>query len=408
MIFNKDKISNEFSFCILVVKNESQSIIDNNFNNFKVLFHSMKINLPNHWSDFIKTFTKKHKEDIVYDVVRVFRTEEEIQERYGTHEFEEYLPDYIPVADDSGGQVAVISKNNRDTKVYLSSYGVLQKELLEVLDRDLMHWMQRKFPFDRVQNVLSAADIEKREKENSLLVQKVSSFPAITAFLKDPVCIEGLALPENYASVEHIYYFQDGYQYNSVENKVLASNLPGEFKPGWIVLASNYFADPFFIDLNEAREGFPVYFAWHGQGNWEPVKVAENLTEFQNVLLQIQSVRFDKAGLIEYFDENIDLENPLWEEVYASIEEQEEWVSNSIETYEAMGSEVNLYITDIGPNKMKVIALLKKEFGLSGTEALQLSKEPKILFRTGYTKWLEYDRKYLEDLGARVEFETLI
>ncbi|SDI96444.1 SMI1/KNR4 family protein [Chryseobacterium jejuense] len=367
----------------------------------------MKITLPNHWSDFIKTFAKKHKEDILYDVVRVFRTEEEIQERYDTHEFEEYLPDYIPVADDSGGQVAIISKNNKDTKVYLSSYGVLQKELLEVLDRDLMHWMQGKFPFDRVQHVLSAADIEKREKENSLLVQKVSSFPVITAFLKDPVCIEGLALPENYASVEHIYYFQDGYQYNSVEHKALVSDVPGEFKPSWIVLASNYFADPFFIDLNEAKQEFPVYFAWHGQGNWEPVKIAENLTEFQNVLLQIQNVRFDKAGLIEYFDENIDLENPLWEEVYTSIEEEEECVSNSIETDEAMGSKANLYITDIGPNKMKVIALLKKEFSLSGTEALQLSKNPKILFRTGYTKWLEYDRKYLEDLGATVEFETL-
>ncbi|WP_144428926.1 SMI1/KNR4 family protein [Chryseobacterium sp. StRB126] len=367
----------------------------------------MEINLPDHWSDFIKIFTKKHKEDIVYDVVRVFRTKEEIRERYDTHEFEEFLPEYIPVADDSAGQVAVISKNNKDTKVYLSSYGVLQKELLEVLDRDLMHWMQRKFPFDKVQHVLSDADIEKREKENSLLVQKVSLFPVITEFLKDPVCIEGLALPENYASVEHIYYFQDGYQYNSVENKVLARDVPGEFKPSWIVLASNYFADPFFIDLNEAKDGFPVYFAWHGQGNWKPVKVAENLTEFQNVLLQIQSVRFDKAGLIDYFDENIDLENPLWEEVYASIEEEEECVSNSIEAYEAMGSEVNLYITDIGPNKMKVIALLKREFGLSGSEALELSKKSKILFRTGYTQWLEYDRKQLEDLGAKVGFEAL-
>lgn len=366
----------------------------------------MKINLPDHWSDFIKIFTKKHQEEIVYDVVRIFRTEEEIQERYETYEFEEFLPDYIPVADDSGGQVAIISKNSKDTKVYLSSYGVLQKEALEVLDRDLIHWMQRKFPFERERKIISPLEIEKREKENTVWLQKISAFSEIIEFLKEPTRIEGLALPENYASPEHIYYFQDGYHYNSVENKILTSDLPGEMQPGWIILASNYFSDPFFIDLNEVEAHFPVYFAYHGQGNWEAIKVAESLHSFQKVLQKIQHQRWDKAELIEYFDENIDLENPLWKEVYTNIVEEEEGQPEPIKTYE-LGPEVNLYITDIGPNKMKVIALLKRKFNISGSEALELSKESRILFRTGYTQWLEYDRKQLEDLGAKVEFENL-
>lgn len=367
----------------------------------------MKINLPNYWSDFIKIFIKKYKEDIVYDIVHVFRTEEEIQERYDTYGFEEFLPEYIPVADDSGGQVAVISKNNKDTKVYLSSYGVLQKDDLEILDRDLMHWMQRKFPFEKEKKGISPLEIEKRETENTVWIQKMSRFPSIIDFLKASISIEGLALPENYASLEHIYYFQDGYHYNSVENTILTDNTPGAFNPGWIVLASNYFADPFFIDLNEDENDFPVYFACHGQGKWDPIKIAESLSTFQEILLEIRNIRWDKAELIEYFDENIDLENPLWKEVYTTIaEEEEEREPESIKTYESIGPEVNLYITDIGPNKMKIIALLKKEMGLSGSEALQLSKEPKILFKTGYTQWLEYDRKQLEALGAEVEFET--
>lgn len=367
----------------------------------------MKTNLPDHWSDFIKIFTKKHQEDIVYDVVRVFRTEEEIQERYDTYEFDEFLPDYIPVADDSGGQVAVISKNTKDTKVYLSSYGVLQKETLEVLDRDLLHWMQRKFPFERERKGISPLEIEKREKENTLWFQKISEFSDIIEFLKQPIRIEGLALPENYASSEHIYYFQDGYHYNSVENKVLTEDVPGAFESSWLVLASNYFSDPFFIDLNEYENNFPVYFAYHGQGKWSPVKIAESVSAFQKILQEIQYLRWDKAALIDYFDENIDLENPLWKEVYENIEAEEEGSPEQIETYESIGPEVNLYITDIGPNKLKVIALLKKEFNISGSEALELSKESKILFRTGYTQWLDYDRKQLEELGAKVEFEVL-
>ncbi|MDN3693144.1 hypothetical protein QWZ06_13040 [Chryseobacterium tructae] len=367
----------------------------------------MKINPPDHWVNFIKVFTNKFKDDIVYDVVRVFRTEEEIQERYDTYGFEEFLPGYIPVVDDSGGQVAVISKDGSNTKVYLSSYGTLQEQYFEVLDRDLFHWMQRKFPFDREQKTISAAEIKKREEHNTLWFQKILSFPFIIEFLKVPISIEGLALPENFASAEHIYYFQDGYHYNSVENKVLTGDALGEFKPTWIVLASNYFADPFFVDLNEAKNDFPVYFAYQGQGNWEPLKVAESLKTFQKILNVMQSLRTDKTSLIDYFDENIDLENPFWKEVYASIEDENECDSEPIEPYESIGSEAHLYITDIGPNKMKVIALLKKEFGLSGTEALELSKKPKILFRTGYSKWLEYDRKQLEELGAKVEFVIL-
>lgn len=373
------------------------------------VFFLMKINLPEHWSSFIKIFTKKHKETVIYEVIRVFRDEEEIQERYDTYEFEEYLPEYIPVADDSGGQVAVISKNNKDTKVYLSSYGVLQEEDLEVLDRDLLHWMQRKFPFENQKNVLSEADIEKRKSENINLLEQISSFPDITKFLKKAIAVEGIALPEYYASKEHIYYFQDGYHYNSVENQDLTSDEPGHFKSSWIVLATNYFSDPFFIDLKEAESGFSVYFAYHGQGHWEPLKIADSLGIFQKILEDIQNIRYDKTALINYFDENIDLENPFWKDVYLTIEDESVLDLKNIEEecYNSSGSKVNLYITDTGPNKMKIIALLKKELGLSGPEALKLSKSPRIFFRTGYSKWLQKTSKELEDLGAVVEFEIL-
>ncbi|MGL6126375.1 hypothetical protein [Chryseobacterium artocarpi] len=369
----------------------------------------MKINLPDHWSNFIKIFTKKHNETIIYDVVRVFRNEEEIQERYDTYEFEDFLPEYIPITDDSGGQVAVISKNNKDTKVYLTSYGVLQEEYLEVLDRDLLHWMQRKFPFESKKNELSETDIEKHKNENTLLLERISSFTDITEFLKKAIAIEGIALPEYYAPIEHIYYFQDGYHYNSVENKNLTSDKPGDFKSNWIVLATNYFDDPFFIDLNEAEQMFPVYFAYHGQGDWEPIKIADSLKIFQEILEDVQNMRYDKTALINYFDENIDVENLFWKDVYLTIEDESvlDWEEIKQESFDSIGSKVNLYITDVGPNKMKVIALLKKELDISGSEALELSKSPRILFTTGYSKWLQNTYTQLEGLGAVVEFEIL-
>ncbi|UEQ77403.1 SMI1/KNR4 family protein [Chryseobacterium arthrosphaerae] len=368
----------------------------------------MKIRFPNHWLEFIKVFTKESDEEIVAGVVRVFRNREEVRERYDTYQFEEFLPGYIPVADDSGGQVAVISEKENDPKVYLSSYGVLQKELLKVLDRDLLHWMQRRFPFDQAQATLSPGEHNKKAIGSDILFQRISSYPEILKFLEKAVITEGLSLPENYAAPEQIYYFQDGYHYNSVENKDLTGNAPGDFKPDWIVLATNYFADPFFVDLNEHAAGFPVYFAYHGQGYWQPLKIADSLEDFQKIIDDVHSVRWDKKVLSDYFKPHKDSENPFWKEVYEAIENQEEMSEEAVE--EKINDlsdwrEANLYITDIGPNKMKIIALLKKEHHLSGAEAMKLSKSNRILFRNGYYKWLQKDYEQLIDLGAQAEFD---
>lgn len=369
----------------------------------------MKVSPPAHWFEFIKNFTKKFEDEIVYDTARIFRSKEDIEERYNTYQFKEFLPDYIPVADDSGGQVAVISKKENDTKVYLSSYGTLQEEMLEVLDRDLMHWMQRKFPFDREQTTLSTEDQEEIMKKNEALFQHIISHPAIIKFLENKVVTEGLMLPENYAVADRIYYFQEGYHYNPIENKVLTGNNPGDFKPYWVVLAVNYFADPFFISLKEESMGFPVYFAYHGQGYWEPLKIAESLDIFRKILDHTFSIRFDKNALADYFSKYKNIENPFWEEVLEAIENNPEMDEETAETEtnESDWRKANLYITDIGPNKIKIIALLKKEHKLSGSEALALSKNDRILFTTGYYKWLDYHCQQLEELGAKMEVEII-
>lgn len=122
----------------------------------------------------------------------------------------------------------------------------------------------------------------------------------------------------------------------------------------------------------------------------------------------MHSVRWDKKALSDYFNPHKDSGNPFWKEVYEAIENQEEISEEAVE--EKMNDlsdwrEANLYITDIGPNKIKIIALLKKEHHLSGTEALELSKSERILFRNGYYKWLQKDYEQLINLGAQAEFD---
>ncbi len=316
--------------------------------------------LPQHWHTFIEAFQDTFDTEIVYDVVRVFQDQEAIEERYTTYEFEEYLPNYIPIADDSGGQVAVISTNKNDTKVYLTSYGTLIEADLKILDRNLSHWMDRKFPFNNVDNdeiQQSDEQLHFFHEENKKIQSKIYQFPTLIEFLKSNLVIEDLCLPENYPTLENVFDFQDGYAYNSVNNTFLYGQKEGDFKESWLVIATNYFADPFFIDFNEASQNFPVYFAYHGAGKWTPRKIADSIDAFHQKIKAIYQHRFNKEELLKLLEIDGNSTNEFWNEVLESCHNLTEIDENNLaQKYEQSDwREAELYITDIGPNKMKIV-----------------------------------------------------
>lgn len=106
--------------------------------------------VPIRWRVFIEKFKVQYDSELIADYVRVYQDEEAIETCYTTYEFEEYLPNYIPIADDSGGQLAVISMNEEDTGVYLTSCGTLIADDLELLAISLADWMEKEFSFDPI------------------------------------------------------------------------------------------------------------------------------------------------------------------------------------------------------------------------------------------------------------------
>ena len=72
------------------------------------------------------------------------------------------------------------------------------------------------------------------------------------------------SLPEAYADADALDAFQDGYKDDAYDGTA------GYLKPSQYVICTNDFADPFIIDLDEAAAGYPVAFAYHGQGSWQP------------------------------------------------------------------------------------------------------------------------------------------
>lgn len=91
---------------------------------------------------------------------------------------------------------------------------------------------------------------------------------AIRSFLEAAIVPGDMVLPFKYPQSERWEEWQSGFRYDGVSGNNLVASAPGEWQPGWYVVALNYFDDPFFIDLNEAAQGYPVYYAPHGAGRW--------------------------------------------------------------------------------------------------------------------------------------------
>lgn len=225
----------------------------------------------------------------------------------------------------------------------------------------------------------------------------------IKHFIEKQIELACLFLPQHYPAVETLDKFQEGYKYNGVTGEILTGTKPGEFKENWYVICSNDYNDPFYVDLSEHDQNFPVYFSWHGSGKWEPVKVAENLNDFAAKLLSIQKVEQNADKLQRLLKTDFDITIELWKEVYESVEEEEDSSENG-DTDLSEWIKGKVVIRDIGENKMKIVHFLKTQLSLTPQEALAAVKQKDIEVYTGYLVHLKDSVNYLNKLGATAEF----
>jgi hypothetical protein len=223
----------------------------------------------------------------------------------------------------------------------------------------------------------------------------------IKHFIEKQITLVCLFLPQNYPAVETFEKFQEGYKYNGATGEILNGTKPGDFKENWYVICSNDYNDPFYVDLSEQDQNFPVYFSWHGSGNWKPVKVAEDLNDFAAKLLSIQKVEQDTAKFQSLLEADFDLTMELWKEVYESVEED---ISENEDTNVSEWIKGKVIIRDIGQNKMKIVHFLKTQLNLTPQEALAAVKQKEIEVYTGYLVHLKDSVNYLNELGATAEF----
>lgn len=106
--------------------------------------------------------------------------------------------------------------------------------------------------------------------------------------------------------------------------------------------------------------------------------MADDLNDFAAKLLSIQKVDQDKGQLIVLLNKDFDLTIELWKEMYASIEEEDEYGEQETDTDPSEWIRGKVVIRDIGQQKMKIVHYLKENFKLTSQQALALSKQKDI------------------------------
>lgn len=135
-------------------------------------------------------------------------------------------------------------------------------------------------------------------------------------FLEQAIECYIMTLPQQYALPTEIKDFQQGYKIDANTGKNISNEQEGGFHPSWYIIAKNYFADPIFIDSREQGDNYPVYFAFCGQGKWQPILISASLSKFMDQLNDIKKFEDDSVCLLDYLAANTDIDNEFWQEVY--------------------------------------------------------------------------------------------
>lgn len=228
---------------------------------------------------------------------------------------------------------------------------------------------------------------------------------AARQFIEATIVAGDMALPFHYPRPEQWEGWQSGFRYYGITGESLIATTPGEWQPGWHVIALNGFDDPFFIDLGEEAQGFPVYYAPHGAGRWDAELAAPSLQRFGELLTALRDLGDDDAAAQLLIETEAGLDTELWNEVFEGRQDRPATAKESDSTPDpAAWQHGTLVVTAIGPQKMKIAHFLKRALALSPQEALALAAQGDITVAEGYLVRLRGMQAQLQALGATVEF----
>lgn len=177
----------------------------------------------------------------------------------------------------------------------------------------------------------------------------------IRNFIRKRIVLECILLPFFYPEEGELESFQEGYRLtNRKTGEELADDTPGQWRKSWRVIARNGMDDPFFVDFALGGAS-PVYFAYHGAGSWEPIKVADDIVKFEEILTALAA--FKAPCSLEAIAPLTDLNNEFYRELADDYAREDEAREEPEYKY------FSVFIEDLGADPVKTLVFLKKIFG---------------------------------------------
>lgn len=173
----------------------------------------------------------------------------------------------------------------------------------------------------------------------------------IRNFIRKRIVSECILLPFFYP--DEFESFQDGYRFNRITDEDLTGSAPGQWRESWYVIARNALDDPFFVDFALGGAS-PVYFAYHGAGSWEPIKVADDVTKFEEILIALAAL--EAPCSLEAIAPLADLNNEFYRELADDYAREDEAREEPEYKY------FSIFIEDLGVDPVKTLVFLKKFF----------------------------------------------
>ena len=144
----------------------------------------------------------------------------------------------------------------------------------------------------------------------------------IRNFIRKRIVSECILLPSLYPEEGEFESFQEGYRLvNHKTGEELAGDAPGQWRKSWRVIARNGMDDPFFVDF-ALGDASPVYFAYHGAGSWEPIKVADDIVKFEEILTALAAL--EPPCSLEAIAVLADLNNEFYRELADDYTQEDE------------------------------------------------------------------------------------
>ena len=161
-------------------------------------------------------------------------------------------------------------------------------------------------------------------------------------------------LPFFYPDEGEFENFQEGYRLvGRKTGEGLADDTPGQWRKSWQVIARNALDDPFFVDF-ALDDASPVYFAYHGAGSWEPIKVADDIVKFEEILTALAALK--KPCSLDAIAPLADLQNEFYRKLADDYAREDEAREEPEYKY------FSIFIEDLGVDPVKTLVFLKKFF----------------------------------------------